>query len=62
LWGLAIQKKNEPINGTAKIIHMGLNCQPCYASTEYQECLDYKCMNDITVNEVMYNVRQKING
>jgi ADP-heptose:LPS heptosyltransferase len=61
LWGGAALVKNRPIAGSARVIHLGLGCQPCFRNEGYRDCMKYSCMADITVNEVMYNVRSELN-
>jgi hypothetical protein len=58
LWGGTIVEKNKPINSPHKILRMGLNCQPCQDTGDYRDCISMECMNNITVGEVMYTVRQ----
>lgn len=60
LWGGSIFEKNKPINGSAKIISLGLDCQPCQQRGGYLRCERLSCVNDLTVGEVMYNVRHFI--
>ena len=61
LWGGSVLKKNEPINGTARVIHLGLSCQPCLNSGGYRTCEKYSCMDGITQSEVFFNVREMLN-
>lgn len=58
VWGGSIVQKNRPIYAPAKIIHLGLPCQPCQQTGGYTRCEKVECINDISVGEVMYNVRQ----
>lgn len=60
LWGGAALKKNEPIGGTSRVLHLGLKCQPCFRSERYKECINFSCMADISVGEVVYNVRRML--
>ena len=57
LWGGSAMAKNMPIQAKTKIINLGLDCQPCMQEGGYRACLEYKCMTQITVGEVMYHLR-----
>ena len=58
LWGGSILAKNRPINSKSKIIHAGLECQPCQPDAGYNRCEKIQCLDYITVGEVMYHLRQ----
>lgn len=58
LWGGSVVEKNKPVNSWNQIIHLGYSCQPCINSGAYRECNSMKCIDDITVGEVMFNIRQ----
>jgi ADP-heptose:LPS heptosyltransferase len=58
IWGGSILSKNSPVNGTAKIIKTSLKCQPCHDTHKYSTCIEYSCLNKITVNDVMFSVRE----
>lgn len=57
LWGGTIINKNRPINSKSKIINLALDCQPCQQNGDYRTCNHTKCLNDITVGEVMFYLR-----
>jgi ADP-heptose:LPS heptosyltransferase len=61
LWGGSSVAKNKPYETLCKIIHLGLPCQPCQDDGAYRSCHDYKCISDISIGEVMYNVRSFFN-
>jgi ADP-heptose:LPS heptosyltransferase len=61
LWGGSVLAKNKPYCGMNKIINLKLPCQPCQNEGGYRECKNLKCMNDITVSEIMFNVRSYFN-
>jgi ADP-heptose:LPS heptosyltransferase len=67
LWGGSSLDKNKPINAQNKVLHLGMKCQPCILTGEYKQCQTNGCLDNITVNEVMYHVRKfltegKFNG
>ena len=58
LWGGASLAKNKPYNAMNKIITLGLPCQPCQREGGYKQCDRVACIQDITVNEIMFHVKQ----
>lgn len=61
LWGGSSVEKNTPYYCQCKVIHLGLNCQPCQNLGGYRDCPDIKCMGDISVGEVIFQVRTFLN-
>jgi len=62
LWGGSIFTKNKPVNGTATIISKGLGCQPCHETGKYNSCIAFSCLNNISIGDVMKEVRAAINA
>ena len=58
LWGGASLAKNKPYNAMNKIMTLGLPCQPCQREGGYKQCDRVACIQDITVNEIMFHVKQ----
>lgn len=61
LWGGSLFSKNRPINGSAVVINKGFGCQPCHeigGRGDMMKCIAYKCINSITVGEVMSKARE----
>jgi heptosyltransferase-2 len=58
LWGGSVLEKNKPLTKSARIIHLGSPCQPCLKTGSYKTCENSRCMNDISVGEVMFNIRE----
>jgi ADP-heptose:LPS heptosyltransferase len=61
LWGGSSVPKNRPIYAMAKIVSLGLPCQPCHERLGYRDCEKFSCINDITVGEIMLYIRQFYN-
>ena len=58
LWGGSVLEKNKPLTKSARIIHLGYPCQPCLKTESYKTCENYRCMDDISIGEVMFNIRE----
>lgn len=65
IWGGSSLVKNKPVQGPNKIIHLDLPCQKISGTIwncDYMECFEKKCMDNVTVGEVMYHIRSFLNG
>ena len=57
LWGGSILSKNRPVNGKNIVVQTKPGCAPCHEGSQYNSCSDYKCMNKISVGQVMQAAR-----
>ena len=57
LWGGSVLSKNRPVNGNNIIVQTKPGCAPCHDGNQYNSCSDYKCMNKISIGQVMYAMR-----
>lgn len=60
IFGPTIIEKNSPFKTKSTIISKNYDCQPCYKFNRKISCSYIKCLNDITVSEVMSGIKKMI--
>jgi len=54
-------KKTGPLNKNSILIRKNYDCSPCYSKKCILEKNKYKCMKDISIKEVLDNIKKMIN-
>ncbi len=52
LFGPTLVSKNHPKGPQVKVLAKGLACSPCQYTPRWQECTDWRCMSELSVDEV----------
>jgi ADP-heptose:LPS heptosyltransferase len=61
IFGGTLVSKNGPVNGATKILRSSRTCCPCQTTANWATCENAKCLYDVTANNVMSQVRIKLN-
>jgi hypothetical protein len=60
LFGATLVSKNGPLSDTIIPISSSLDCAPCQGYVHHLHCSDFRCMGEISVGQVMKEVRRMI--
>ena len=60
LFGATYLSKNRPVSKQAVIVRAGYPCQPCQGKESFNSCQDYRCMNDLTVGDIIHLVKKRL--
>ena len=60
LFGATYLSKNRPVSREAIVLRAGYPCQPCQGKEKFNTCTKYRCMEDLSVGDVMHLVRKKM--
>jgi ADP-heptose:LPS heptosyltransferase len=58
IFGGTLISKNGALSKKAINLSLGLPCQPCQRTPSFYNCLHYNCINQLTVGDVMLEVRK----
>ncbi len=53
IFGPTRVKKNKPLGKKVTVINKNLPCSPCQYTERWQKCTDWRCMSQISVEEVL---------
>lgn len=58
IFGGSLVSKNGPLNGSAHVVKLGTECQPCQGKTMlFKTCENHHCLNNLTQAMVMNEIR-----
>jgi hypothetical protein len=60
IWGGSVLTKNRPVNGNPEIVTRSMGCQPCHETQRELNCIDFPCLRDVSVGQVMAAVRGRL--
>jgi hypothetical protein len=60
LFGGTVVSKNSPLNRMATIARANLSCQPCQYTDRFLSCEHIRCLNNLTVGNVMAHIRKRL--
>ena len=60
LFGGTYLSKNRPLGSRAFVLRAGYPCQPCQGKEQFNNCTNYRCMNDLLVGEVMHEIKKRM--
>lgn len=58
LFGATSEIKNRPLGDRVRIVTVDLKCRPCQMTPRWEACADWRCMNEIAVEQVLSEVEQ----
>lgn len=60
IFGGSLASKNAPVNGTGSILRTTRNCSPCQTIANWAVCETGKCLEEITVSQVVAHVKTRL--
>ena len=60
LFGGTLESKNRPLGERVRVITAGGECRPCQYSPRWATCADFRCMEQISVAQVLACIREGI--
>ena len=56
LFGPTTELKNRPCGSRVRVVTADVDCRPCQMTDRWQECRDWRCMGELTVEKVLSNL------
>lgn len=62
IYGPTYVPKNYPLGSKVKIVRRELECAPCQFTSRWGKCVDYQCMKQIRVSDVIEQINEFVGG